>query len=74
LIAPHIFVSDYLVALPACLLLAPLSRFCLWSSVLLLFPVTAILMIFQERLVLSANVFALALLLGAAASSANQLH
>ncbi len=41
--------SDYLLALPALLLLAGLGPVCLWSSLLILFPVTPVLMVYSEK-------------------------
>ena len=69
LVAPHIFLSDYLVALPACLLLARLGRICFFSSLLLLFPVIPVLMAVDERYVVAAPFLTLLVLLGAAVAS-----
>ncbi|MBI3665547.1 MAG: DUF2029 domain-containing protein [Acidobacteria bacterium] len=69
LVAPHVVISDYLLALPACLSLAPLSRYCFLASLLLLFPVVPVLLAYDERLVLAAPFLALACLIGAAVAS-----
>ncbi len=64
-IAPHAVISDYLLALPALLLLAPLGRACFVPGVLLLFPVVPLLLVWDERLIGLAPLLALACLLGA---------
>ncbi len=66
LVAPRIYVSDYLLALPACLLLARLNRLCFFASLLLLFPLVPVLMLFHERLFLAAPFLALSCVIGAA--------
>jgi hypothetical protein len=58
-------ISDYLLALPALLLLAPLGRACSVPSVLLLFPVIPVLLVWDQRLIGMAPLLALGCLLGA---------
>jgi hypothetical protein len=69
LVAPHIFISDYLLALPACLLLPLTSRISMFASIFLLFPLVPILMRVKESLVLAAPLLALTCLLGALAQA-----
>ena len=66
-IAPHIYIADYLLALPCCLLLSRLGIVCMASSTLLLFPLVPILVPYGERFVLAAPLLALACAAGAAA-------
>ncbi len=66
LIAPHVFISDYLLALPALLLLARLSPVCLFSSLVVLFPVTPIVMTRGDRFLLLTPLMVLICLAGAA--------
>ena len=68
LVAPHIYISDYLLALPACLILARLGRLCFVASLLLLFPVTPALMPYSEAFLLVTPLLALVCLTGAAVS------
>ena len=66
LITPHICLSDYLLALPAFLLLARLSKFCFFASLPALFPITPVLMQWSNRFLLVTTVAALLCLFGAA--------
>jgi hypothetical protein len=64
-VAPHVYISDYLLALPACLLLARLGWMCVLPGVLLVFPLTPILMAYDERGLLATPLLAFLCLLGA---------
>jgi hypothetical protein len=66
LISPHVYLSDYLLALPGFLLLAPLSRLCRFASLAALFPFTPLLMPLTERFLLLTPAAALVCLTGAA--------
>lgn len=65
-LTPHVYLSDYLLALPAFLLLARLGKFCFFASLPALFPVTPILMQWSNRFLLVTTVAALLCLFGAA--------
>jgi hypothetical protein len=66
LIVPHVFISDYLLALPALLLLARLNPACLFSSLVVLFPVTPIFMVRGDRFLLLTPLMVLVCLAGSA--------
>lgn len=65
-LTPHIHLSDYLLALPAFLLLARLSKFCFFASLPALFPITPVLMQWSNRFLLVTTVASLLCLFGAA--------
>lgn len=65
-LTPHIYLSDYLLALPAFLLLARLGRFCFFASLPALFPLTPFLLPWSERFLLLTTAAALLCLFGAA--------
>lgn len=66
LLSPHIYVSDFLLALLPCLVLSRLGPLCLLPSVLLFFPVTPALMVYGEKFLLFTPLMALLCLMGAA--------
>ncbi len=66
LLAPHAYLSDFLLALLPCLILSRLGPLCLAPSVLMFFPVTPALMVFGEKFLLFTPLMALFCLLGAA--------
>jgi len=66
LVVPHVYLADYTLALPACLVLGRSGKIAFLASLLLLFPVVPILMIYGKRFLLATPLLGFLCLVGAA--------